>query len=128
MTGREAFLLRRLETAVGFIGTHTASDVIREAREGRVQVWEGDGALIVTQIVDYPQLRALHYLAVAGTLPAVRELQATADAWGVIQGARRAEAVGRLGWERVQQPEGWHRVAGFWVKELGHDQAARRLD
>jgi len=118
MSLREQILLHRLGRALQFSDTHAVQDVVALVKEGRMQVWERDGAVMVTELVDTPLRRALHYFAVAGQLDAVRILQDEVDTWGRQQGASRAEAIGRLGWERVPQPEGWERRGGWWTKEL----------
>jgi|KBSMisStandDraft_5_1062788.scaffolds.fasta_scaffold185553_2 hypothetical protein len=115
---RQRRLVARLDEALAAAGTHTLADVIALANDRRAQIWEGDDALIVTELNDYPLRRMLRYWCVAGTMDAVRALQPRIDAWAIEQGATRADAIGRRGWERVIDPEGWRHVCGYWIKDL----------
>jgi hypothetical protein len=122
MGPREQRLLERLEKALAIRGTQTVDDVLKAARDGRAQLWEGGSLLLVTEVEDYPQFRVLRYATVAGDMNTedLIALQARADAWGRGEGCTRAEAIGRLGWDRkaAQWLPNWERVGSFWQKDL----------
>jgi hypothetical protein len=112
--------LERLGTAVSALGTHTLSDVFQQVREGKVQLWDGGGLLLATEIVCYPRLKSLRYIAVGGDMIDSAGLQERVNAWGREQGCVRAETIGRKGWERHPAPSylEWKRWGGYWLKEL----------
>ena len=122
ISAREERLLERLERALAVRGTQTVSDMLTAARDGRMQIWEGEKLVLVTEVEDYPQFRVLRYATVAGDMNEedLIALQARADAWGREQGCTRAEAIGRPGWDRkaTQWLAGWNRVGSFWAKDL----------
>lgn len=111
-------LLERLAASLALTGTHTVPDLIALAKDRRAQVWEGDDALIVTEIIDWPLRRALRFFAVAGSMEGVRALRPTVEEWGREQGCTAAETVARRGWERERDHCGWLRRGGYWVKDL----------
>jgi hypothetical protein len=118
MDRRQLRLVTRLERALALTDTHTLADIVQLARDRRAQIWEADDALIVTELKDYPLRRVLRYWCAAGTMDSVRALQPRIETWARENGANRADAIGRRGWERVADRERWKRVAGYWRKEL----------
>lgn len=113
--------LHRLGQAVSRLGTHTLSDLFLAVREGKAQLWGGDGLLLATEIIIYPRLKSLRYIALGGEMTdSGRGLQERADAWGREQGCTRAETIGRKGWERahLDASKDWTRWGGFWLKDL----------
>ena len=111
--------LERLGKAVTAIGTHTLADLFQAAKEGKVQVWGGGGMLLATEIIVYPRIKALRYLALGGEMIDSTGLQDRVDAWGREQGCTRAETIARKGWERhPAAPQNWTRWGGFWLKDL----------
>jgi hypothetical protein len=118
MDRRQLRLVDRLERALAITGTHTIADVVALAHDRKAQIWEGDNALVVTQLHDHPLRRVLSYWCVAGSIDGARALQPRIDAWAIEHGANRAEAIGRRGWERIATPGDWKHVCGYWRKEL----------
>lgn len=89
-------------------------DDIKNALDGQqMQLWcvhDGDmKAVIVTEIVDYPQYRAARFVAVTGDN--MQEwldlLIDTISRWGAEKGAHAIEFAGRLGWKKVLEPKGF---------------------
>jgi hypothetical protein len=118
MDARQLRLIDRLAQALDIMGTHTIADVIALAHDRKAQIWEGDDALVVTELNDYPLRRVLRYWLIAGSLEGVFALQPRIEAWGREHGATHADAIGRHGWERTPRQDGWKHVAGYWRKEL----------
>lgn len=86
-------------------GSHTIADVAELIRQGHAQLWTSEGAAIVTEVHDTPQLRRLHFWLATGELPAVIELSEKIIEWGRAQGCHRATLAGRRGWERALGPK-----------------------
>ena len=100
MSGEEAFLLPRLERALAWGGcTHDfVRDVIPLLNSQRAQCWtKGDG-IIITEILNFPQNRAVNFWLVAGRLADVVALEPEIIRWARTQGCSRAIGIGRKGW------------------------------
>jgi len=99
----------RLQRALEYGGgTHALADVIDLVKSGKAQFWEnGDGA-IVTEIHEYPRLKAVHYWLISGALQDCLDLDRDIVSWAVGEhGCTEATAVGRKGWGRVSASLGW---------------------
>jgi len=49
-------------------GTHTRQDIADGLKSGRFQAWGDDSCLCITEIINYPQKRAVHMFLAAGDL------------------------------------------------------------
>lgn len=100
--------LAGIEAALDRAGrTHSLGDVIRQVIAGQAQIWETDGALIVTEIHEAPRARVLHFWVATGELDAVVALSEVVLEWGARNGCSQATLAGRKGWERVLAGAGW---------------------
>jgi len=99
--------LGRLEKAIARDGGYTLGDVLVEIQAQRAKLWEAPGAVIVTQVHDFPRQRVLHFWLAAGELDALFELEKTVLEWGKGVGCTRATIAGRRGWARVLASRGW---------------------
>jgi hypothetical protein len=104
MTHHLAGLVEALERGGS---THAVEDVLREIEKGEAQLWEADGALIVTEIHDTPRKRLLHFWIATGELEPVIALSHRALEWAKEQGCTQATLAGRKGWEKALASEGW---------------------
>jgi hypothetical protein len=120
MTPSQTNQLERLGKAVERMGTHTLADLFLSVKEGKVQLWSEGGLLLATEVITYPRLKSLRYIAVGGEMIDSRSLQNRVDTWGREQGCTRAETIGRKGWERahLHASADWTRWGGFWLKDL----------
>lgn len=82
-------------------GTHTLADVLAAVERGDMQFWPGRRSVLVTELVQYPRLRAVRVFAGAGDLTEMRAMEAVVAAWGREQGCNRIEGFGRIGWLRA---------------------------
>jgi hypothetical protein len=108
MTPRgEWFLRPRFEAALTRAGgTHSWADVCARLADGRAQWWSTDdqrGALI-TEILSYPQLKAVNYWLAAGDLNACMSLVPKVETWAVANGCARGIGLGRPGFARLLGP------------------------
>lgn len=99
--------------------THTLEDVRQGIAEGRLQYWPGVNSAIITEIIEYPQARALHFFLAGGNLAEIEAMYPAVEAWGRDQGCTVASTSGRPGWERTfLKREGWKPRTVVMTKEL----------
>lgn len=81
---------------------------------GDMQIWtdEKNSAILVTEVVCYPRLKAIRSVITAGSLDGVKKVVPRIALWALQQGCDRAELVGRFGWKRVFGNE-WRYHAEF---------------
>lgn len=97
-------------------GSHTLDDVRAMVETGQARFWAGGRAAMVTEIHDYPRLRALHFWLAGGDLAELRDvLRPMAENWAKARGCTRATIAGRRGWARAL---GYQEIATLCAKEL----------
>jgi hypothetical protein len=108
-------VVMRLDQAEGLLaalleggGEHSLGDVISLIVSGECQMFEGDGATIITEIVETPQQgMGVHIWLAAGELEKVIALSREVLDWAREIGCTRATLTGRKGWVRALRGEGW---------------------
>jgi hypothetical protein len=98
-----------IEAALSYAGgTHTFSDVAAMVDEGRLTFWPGPASCIVTEIIEYPRQRTLHFFLAGGNIAELEAMLPAIYEWGRTQGCTSASLTGRKGWERsFLSREGW---------------------
>ena len=88
--------------------------------EGRLQYWPGSNSVVVTEIIEYPQKRTLHFFLAAGNVAELEVMYPVIEEWGRVQGCTAATLSGRHGWERsfLAKREGWKPKLVVMMKEL----------
>jgi hypothetical protein len=101
-------------------GTHTFEDVCQMVSEGRLQYWPGPNSVVVTEIIEYPRKRTLHFFLAAGNIAELEVMYPEIEKWGRLQGCDSASMSGRHGWERsfLSRKEGWSSKLVVMMKEL----------
>lgn len=101
-------------------GTHTYEDVAAQISEGRLQFWPGVNSAVVTEIVEYPRKRTLHFFLAGGNLPELRAMYPGILEWGKANGCTAATLAGRKGWVRsfLVKDEGWNESLVVMMKDL----------
>lgn len=101
-------------------GSHTLDDIWRLVATHRLQLWPGQSSVVLTQILQSPQLRELHFFLAGGNLEEMKRLYPLILAWGREQGCSRATFTGRRGWERtfLTREEGWRAPMLLFEKDL----------
>jgi len=111
-------------------GTHTIEDVERGIAEGRLQFWPGEKCACVTEIIEYPRLKALNFFLVGGdpTSPdglrgagldeLLNRMEPAVIAWAKALGCTRVASTGRKGWSKALKPLGYEHVLYTMLKEL----------
>jgi hypothetical protein len=109
-----------LEPALSYAGgTHLWEDIVQGVAEQRYQFWPGNRSAIVTEIIEYPRRRVLHYFLAGGTIPALQAMLPNIDDFGRRHGCTSATLCGRLGWTRsFLMQEGWKPTVVTMMKEL----------
>jgi DNA polymerase/3'-5' exonuclease PolX len=109
-----------LEKALSLAGnTHTIEDVRKLIEEKRLQFWPGVNSAIITEIIEYPQKRTLHFFLAGGNLAELEAMYPIVEQFGRDQGCTAASTSGRPGWERTfLKREGWTPRTVVMTKEL----------
>lgn len=87
--------------------THDVEHVLEGVATGHFHLWPGERSVIVTEFVDYPKLRAIHFFLGAGDLEELCEIEQKVLEWAKTQGCSRATGTGRRGFERIGRERGW---------------------
>jgi hypothetical protein len=100
-------------------GTHTIEDVEQQIAAGRLQFWPGEKCAVVTEIVDYPRLRALNFFLVGGDLAElIEKMEPAIVDWAKALGCTRVAQTGRKGWGRVLAPLGYQTTLSVMLKPI----------
>ncbi len=100
-------------------GTHTIEDVERQIAEGRLQFWPGMRCAVVTEIVEYPRLKALNFFLIGGELDELlTQMHPVIVEWAKALGCTRVASTGRKGWERVLRPLGYGKTLSMMLKPI----------
>lgn len=82
-------------------GTHTVEDVYAMCERGAAVYWPvSPDTVVITEIVEHPRKRVLHFFLVAGKMEELERVQDALLEWGRLQGCVAASLVGRRGWGR----------------------------
>ena len=100
-------------------GTHNFNDIAAAVLSDRFQIWPSNNAVVVTEIVVYPQLKDLHFFLAGGNLDELKAMRPIIEAWGKEVGCTRVSLAGRKGWERTFLKDEGYRPNWFVLsKEL----------
>lgn len=109
-----------LDAALAHAGrTHSLADVQDLVAAGDARFWSGRGCALVAAVEQDPgERRLLIWLAGGDREELENSLLPLAEAWGRIEGCRRAVVIGRAGWERALKSKGYAPLARLIAKEL----------
>ena len=93
-------------------------DVLNQISEGEAQIWHEEGALIVTEVHDYPQKRVLHFWLATGEIAPLVSLHNHILTEAKLIGCEQATISGRKGWERVLGSESWSPMLRILSREI----------
>lgn len=100
--------LEGLEKALQYGGgEHNVGDVIAKILANEAQLWQAEGALIVTEIHLTPRKKVCHFWLATGDMAAVIGLSYDVLDWAKGEGCDKATLAGRMGWKKVLATEGW---------------------
>jgi hypothetical protein len=85
----------------------------------RFKLFYTNGAVLLVELIDYPNYRAGHLFLAAGDLDQCLALETRACEWARDNGCRYATIAGRGGWARALARRAWKREPTvLLVKEL----------
>lgn len=101
-------------------GTHTFEDIRAGVEAGSLQYWPGVRSVIITEIIQYPQKRALNFFLAGGDLAELEEMYPVIETWGREKGCDVAVMTARKGWERsfLTRKERWQPTLVVFEKQL----------
>ena len=82
-------------------GTHQFVDIAAGILSGRYQLWAGEKAAVVTEIIVYPRIKNLHYFLAGGDLDELKLMRPYIERWGKSLGCTRVTLAGRKGWAKT---------------------------
>lgn len=86
---------------------------------GEAVFWPGERSAIVTEFIDYPRHKALHFWLSGGDMDElVERMQPIIEAWGRALGCTHSGVAGREGWKRVLNAKGYRERVTILTKEL----------
>jgi hypothetical protein len=99
--------LARLQSALDrSVGGYSVEDVMAEVATGHMQLWMGENATAVTQIVTMPRKKVCQIFLAAGDYDELAKMEIDAANWARAQGCQSMMQSGRRGWTR--------RLGGDW--------------
>ena len=99
-------------------GTHTFKDIVKSVTCGEMQLWCGERAAIVTEIVCYPNKKLLHIFLAGGEMDAVLDIEESIIHWAKLQGCSGLSLAGRKGWAKALANRDWAQAHVVLTKEI----------
>lgn len=87
--------------------THSLADVADAIEAGEAQLWVDGDSVIVTEILEHPRSKTVHFWLAAGSMDGVINLSHRILDWAKGEGCTRASLTGRKGWAKALISEGW---------------------
>jgi hypothetical protein len=109
-----------IEAALAYAGdTHTFDDVVAAVAEGKARSWPGPHSVIITEMVEYPRSKHIHFWIAGGNLAELEQMTPIILDWARTQGCTKASLAGRRGWERTFIARtGWKQSLVVFEKSL----------
>lgn len=89
------------------LGSHTFDDVAMRVLSGQSQLWTEGSSFAITEIVDSPHKRSLHFFLAGGSREELFLLHKRMIDWARASGVVEATMSGRVGWLKILEPFGW---------------------
>lgn len=97
---------------------NTLEEVYSKLSSRHAQLWTDDNCAVVTQILLYPDYRALDIWLAGGDLEEIIGLLPGAERFAQEHGCTKVEVTGRKGWQRALQTEGFKPTMVTLEKDL----------
>jgi len=95
--------------------THTVDDVLQMVEDGKAALHVGGRCAVVTQEMELPAGRQLHYWLAGGDLDELREIEKRVSGGAKQNGCTRATIIGRRGWSKAL---GYDEMATVMARKL----------
>ena len=99
-------------------GTHTYEDVLQSISVGDMFFWPASKSCMVTEIVQYPRLRALHVFLAAGDLAEIKNMESSLISFAKSLKCSALSMSGRKGWTKALKELGWQESHITLVREI----------
>jgi len=99
-------------------GTHTYEDVLQSISVGDMFFWPASKSCLVTEIVQYPRLRALHVFLAAGDLVEIKDMESSLISFAKSLKCSALSMSGRKGWTKALKNMDWHEAHVTLVKQI----------
>ena len=86
---------------------NTWDEVVTNLQSGMMQLWAYPEGCIITEIVVYPNTKALHVFLAGGKLDEILQMTENVKEWAKLQGCSFASFDGRFGWQKPLEKVGW---------------------
>lgn len=101
-------LYKRLDKALAIGGgTHSPADIWEAVKEGRMQAFQQNQSVVVTEVMGFPQKRVLNVVLAVGEMDDVLSLIPEMEEFGRQHGCEKMHMQGRKGWLKVLPKMGW---------------------
>lgn len=109
-----------LSRALRYAGSHSVEDIELGVAEGRFQQWPGEESCIITELLQTPLRKTVHFFLAEGNLTELEAMTPGILDWARSIGCTHASLVGREGWRRVSWmlKDGWRFKYILMEKEL----------
>jgi len=109
--------LPHIRAALKYCGdTHTPAHVWAMIRTGAASLYTSENSAVVTQVLDMPNGKQLHYWLAGGDLKELKQLEKTITANAKAQGIKKVSLIGRAGW--VKELPGFNDAGRVLIKEI----------
>lgn len=99
-------------------GTHTYEDVLQSISVGDMFFWPASKSCLVTEIVQYPRLRALHVFLAAGDLVEIKDMESSLISFAKSLKCSALSMSGRKGWTKALKEMNWEEAHTTLVKQI----------
>ena len=97
-------------------GAINEADILAVLGTGRLQLWSAPDAAILTEVVEYPRLKAVRLCLIGGQITGVRKLEHDVCDWARKLGCTRLEGSGREAW--IKAVHGYVEIGPLFHKVL----------
>lgn len=87
--------------------THTIEDVRLAVEREQMQLWNAKDAILISELLVYPQYKALHVFLAAGSLDTLLDMRPSVEEFARRLGCRVVSINGRKGWARALREYGY---------------------
>jgi len=99
-------------------GTHDFGDIASAVMTGHMQLWPAPKGCMVTEIITYPKIKALHIFLAGGELRQLLQMEDSIASWAKSQNCGRITLNGRPGWKRVLEKRNAKVTHTFIAKDI----------